>query len=91
MIGCLRTCVLKQPIIALYFEFETVLKFYNLEAWSNLFSFVKRSFAEESNQILGSLLNSLISLILEEQADLGISSFFLLLLFQSELFGVGIQ
>ena len=33
MIGCLRTRVRKQPIIALYFEFETVLKFYNLEAW----------------------------------------------------------
>ena len=32
MIGCMRTCVHKQPIIALYFEFETVLKFYNLEA-----------------------------------------------------------
>ena len=31
MIGCLRTHVRKQPIIALYFEFETVLKFYNLE------------------------------------------------------------
>ena len=27
MIGCLRTHVLKQAIIALYFEFETVLKF----------------------------------------------------------------
>ena len=25
---CLRTLVRKQPIIALYFEFETVLKFY---------------------------------------------------------------
>ena len=24
----------KQPIIALYFEFENELKFYNLEAWS---------------------------------------------------------
>ena len=23
----------KRPIISLYFEFETVLKFYNLEAW----------------------------------------------------------
>ena len=33
MIGCLRTCVRKQPIIGLYFESETVLKFYNLEAW----------------------------------------------------------
>ena len=26
----------KQPIIALYFESETVLKFYNLEAWSQI-------------------------------------------------------
>ena len=33
MIGCLQTHVRKQPIIVLYFEFETVLKFYNLEAW----------------------------------------------------------
>ena len=32
MIGCLRTRVRKQPIIALYFESEIVLKFYNLEA-----------------------------------------------------------
>ena len=32
MIGCLRTRVRKQPIIALYFEFEIVLKFYNLDA-----------------------------------------------------------
>ena len=31
------TRVRKQPIIALYFEFETVLKFYYLEAWSNIF------------------------------------------------------
>ena len=34
MIGCLPTRVHKQPIIALYFEFEAVLKFHNLEAWS---------------------------------------------------------
>ena len=27
------THVPKQPIIALYFEFQTVLKFYNLGAW----------------------------------------------------------
>ena len=33
MIGCLQTRVRKQPIIALYFESETVIKFYNLEAW----------------------------------------------------------
>ena len=32
MIGCLQTQVCKQPIISLYFELETVLKFYNLEA-----------------------------------------------------------
>ena len=32
MIGWLRTRVHKQLIIALYFESETVLKFYNLEA-----------------------------------------------------------
>ena len=32
MIGCLRTRVRKQPIIALYFEYENELKFYNLEA-----------------------------------------------------------
>ena len=34
MIGCLWTRVCKQSIIALYFESETVLRFYNLEAWS---------------------------------------------------------
>ena len=32
MIGYLRTRVRKQPINALYFEFENELKFYNLEA-----------------------------------------------------------
>ena len=31
MIDCLRTCVHKQQIIGLYFEFVTVLKFYNLK------------------------------------------------------------
>ena len=36
MIGCLWTCVGKQPIIAVYFEFETVLKFYNLGARTGL-------------------------------------------------------
>ena len=35
MIGCLRTHVHEQPIIVLYFEFKTVLKFYNLKAWLN--------------------------------------------------------
>ena len=37
MIGWLRTRVRKQSIIALYFEFETVLKFYNLEARNKFF------------------------------------------------------
>ena len=32
MIGCLRARVRKQPIIALYFESENVLRFYNLES-----------------------------------------------------------
>ena len=32
MNGCLRTRVRKQPLIALCFKFETVLKFFNLEA-----------------------------------------------------------
>ena len=32
MIGCLQTRVRKQPIIALYFESENELKFYNHEA-----------------------------------------------------------
>ena len=45
MIGCLRTCrhVRKQPIIALNFESENELKFYNLEVWFytvNLESFI---------------------------------------------------
>ena len=32
MIGCLRTRVRKQPIIALDFESESLLEFYNREA-----------------------------------------------------------
>ena len=31
MVGCLRTRVRKQPIIALYFESENELQFYNIE------------------------------------------------------------
>ena len=33
MIGCLRTRVRKQASIALYFESENELKFYNIEAY----------------------------------------------------------
>ena len=35
MIGCLRTRVRNQPIIALYFESDKELKIYNLEAYSS--------------------------------------------------------
>ena len=42
MIGCLWTLVRKQPIIALYFESENELKFYNLENWQDLHRFKKR-------------------------------------------------
>ena len=35
MIGCLRARVREQPIIALYVESETGLKFYNPEAMLN--------------------------------------------------------
>ena len=38
VIGCFWTLVRNQPIIALYFEFETVLQFYNLEAWTACFT-----------------------------------------------------
>ena len=36
----------KQPIIALYFEFETVLKFYNLETWSYSLIFKSKRFSQ---------------------------------------------
>ena len=38
MIGWLRTRIRNQPIIALYFEFENELKFYNLEAKTDIVS-----------------------------------------------------
>ena len=43
MIGCLRTHVRKQPIIALYFESELVLQFYNLEARTPVFKILVRA------------------------------------------------
>ena len=43
MIGCMRTRVHKQPIIALDFESETVLQFYNLEASVFIYLFIYRS------------------------------------------------
>ena len=51
MIGCLRTRVRKQPIIALYFEFETVLKFYNLEASCQFSSWELMYMSEERYEL----------------------------------------
>ena len=48
MIGCLRTRVREQPIIALYFESENELKFYNLEAWSTVVQLKKRDWIKIS-------------------------------------------
>ena len=33
---CPRTHVRKQQVLALYFEFETVLRFYNLRTWAQM-------------------------------------------------------
>ena len=38
MISCMGRRVRKQPIIALYFEFDNALNFYNLEAWLAYFN-----------------------------------------------------
>ena len=46
MIGCLRTRVRKNPIIALYFEFEPVIKFYNLRAQSEQYKLDYQSICE---------------------------------------------
>ena len=44
MIGCLQTRVRKQPITAFYFESETALMFYNLEArFTNVYSISSES------------------------------------------------
>ena len=43
MIGCLRTRARKQPIIALYFESENELKFYNLEAMGMILELTVKS------------------------------------------------
>ena len=41
MIGCLRTRVRKQPIIALYFVSENEHMFYNLEAWLGVWRYIE--------------------------------------------------
>ena len=43
MIGCLQTRVRKQPIIALYFESENEIKFYNLEAWFAFYLSIRKN------------------------------------------------
>ena len=59
MIGCLRTRVRKQPIIALYFESELILKFYNLEAWLLFSNYV---FAVKWLSVFSNLLVTLVGL-----------------------------
>ena len=62
MIGCLRTRVRMQPTVALYFEFENELKFYNLEALSTsiLSVFVQQKGFGES-ALLANAINTEIS------------------------------
>ena len=50
MIGCLRTRVRKQPIIALYFESEIELQFYNLEARICFISFIVFQVADRARK-----------------------------------------
>ena len=50
MIGCVRTCLRKQPIIGLYFESETVLKFYNSLGASYWKSLAHREDTEEMSR-----------------------------------------
>ena len=55
--ACRRTCVRKQPIIALYFESENEPKFYNLEPWPQTYfvKAVRYVFANKSNGKISSL------------------------------------
>ena len=48
MIGCLQTRVHKQPIIVLYFNFETALKFYKLGTWIQTFCKLRLSADDKS-------------------------------------------
>ena len=48
MTGCLRTCVRKQPVIALYFESENELKFYNLDARPQGYTFFMLDSTEDT-------------------------------------------
>ena len=60
MIGCLRTHVRKQPIIALYFESENELKIYNLEA-RNIPEVIKNLFCF-STQLIKALDDAMLRL-----------------------------
>ena len=50
-IGCLRTCLRKQPIIVLSFESENLLKFYKLESGSRNRCLVTYQFGGAATQI----------------------------------------
>ena len=52
MFGCLWTHVRKQPIIALYYESENELKFYNLEARLSELSLLTDGIITKSNIII---------------------------------------
>ena len=57
MIGCLRTCVRKQPIIAFYFEFENELKFYNLGTGLPMFPHRKAHISQKSVSLFLCIFN----------------------------------
>ena len=76
MIGCLRTHVRKQPIIAIYFEFENELKFYNLMAelsskkpLSSIRYKVACRYSKDSNQLAH--LHHLISVLVLQLKNVG--------------------
>ena len=76
MIGCLRTRVRKQPIIALYFELETVLKFYNLESWCHFRNTSAGTLSPDAFLTFALYIDILISSLLigefnREQSDTG--------------------
>ena len=69
MIGCLRTHVRKQPIVALYFEFETVLKFYNLKARSHFIHLYSMSQKSPRSRSEAKSQNGSIAEEIEEDID----------------------
>ena len=66
MIGCLRTHVLKQQIIAQYFESENELKFYNLKARNGncLFNTISTAFSDNKELVTDIWLKTAIEILL---------------------------